>query len=661
MAGLLDTLGISKKIDSVKNSIASVKGAAGGESGQGITRTDGFSPIGLVGKNGQRYSPGFTPNESYNYGIQNVRTIPGLDNFEVSSNATWFGVLLQNHPDYTNTVNTKFNALSTSDRFDLSKSFPNAESEPYSTRDYYLIFNDSSTDYFRHGLHIEGKTPLVSEKNDRETFDGGETGVPFRLANIKPGEGTSYENHDPVMFGFELVIDAVSSPLLNGSVEDFLDQFDRISEVASRKEIISDFKQQFIKLFKTKGTVKYNEPSNPISIPTSKYADSDSQTKLFKAGKKAYMSYYLKKVQGLEFLIESNLPDKKKFIVDYRKDVIKFNFLEDVSLSLGTLAHLYKLLYWSRPNAKNIIPENLLRFNCDIIISEVRNYNRVRKAIKNGDLEILKDNLSRHVYSLKECQFWFDQLGHDSDVDLSGIKVFEDFVVTMDFKYSTKKFERWTPDGQGFGQYIGYNNGAIWKIGNPGSRNTNTDGNAKSVPNFLTKNLNSLNHNGVVPAIVLEGYNIVVNEDVNKGKLSEIVPSLGDNEENQNLDKEPDRKTKRKQAFDEFKDASKVAAKKLAKNLEKSVMTELQQQINIRLRLLNNTLDKIRNSVGLGRMREPTNVYKPYYVNGISNQFFYDVRNNLRDFLGESLGSALGDNAGQMIKGNDHQGLFGGG
>jgi hypothetical protein len=30
------------------------------------------------------------------------------------------------------------------------------------------------------------------------------------------------ENNDPVMFGFEIVIDSVSSPLLNGSITDFL-------------------------------------------------------------------------------------------------------------------------------------------------------------------------------------------------------------------------------------------------------------------------------------------------------------------------------------------------------------------------------------------------------------------------------------------------------
>jgi hypothetical protein len=79
------------------------------------------------------------------------------------------------------------------------------------------------------------------------------------------------------------------------------------------------------------------------------------------------MNYYLKKVAGLKNLSESNTGDTKKYLVDYRKDLITLDFNEDVTLSIGTLAHLYKLLYWSKPNGKSIIPENLLRFNCDII------------------------------------------------------------------------------------------------------------------------------------------------------------------------------------------------------------------------------------------------------------------------------------------------------
>ena len=615
----MDIEGLFGKASSLQDAIGSVA--------NGNARTDAKSPIGLVGRSGIRYSPGFTPNDFYNVGNQTANISPGY------SNDSWYGVLLDKHPDYSGEFNNNYQYLSTSDRFDATTGSIKYKIDygvPLSTRDNYLIFGDSSSDYFRHGLHvIDEKTPLRSEKNSRETWDGSELGIPLRLAQFKT---TPYENNDPVMFGFEIIIDAVSSPLLNGSVEDFIDQFSKITEVAERRDVIADFKQQFIKLFKTNGSVKIDTPSKKTaSIVTSNYSNSEPQTDLFTPGKKAYMSYYLKKVQGLEFLIESNQPDKKKYLVDYRKDTIKLSFNEDVSLTIGTLSYLYKLLYWSRPMGKNIIPENLLRFNCDIVISEVRNYNRVRKSINTGDLEVLKDNLSRYVYSLKECQLWFDQASHDNEVDLAGIKEYDTNVVTMDFKYSTTKFERWTPDASGFGQYTSYNNGAIWKIGNPGARNTgsqSTTGAAGSVPLFFTTGSNSLKGNGVSNPFVRERYNTsVIGDKVYVDDGSDFDGGA----------------TTQSEEFAKFKKSSLDGAKKLAKDLQTAGINELNDQVNLRLKLLNNTLSKIRNGVPVqsGRiMSDPTNIYHPYYHH--PPNFFFDVQNSLKDFLGDAIGNILG-------------------
>ena len=53
------------------------------------------------------------------------------------------------------------------------------------------------------------------------------------------------------------------------------------------------------------------------------------------------MAYYLTKVDGLDLLSENNTASTKKYLTDYRKDVIKLTFNEDVSSSIGTLANLY--------------------------------------------------------------------------------------------------------------------------------------------------------------------------------------------------------------------------------------------------------------------------------------------------------------------------------
>ena len=85
-----------------------------------------------------------------------------------------------------------------------------------------------------------------------------------------------------------------------------------------------------------------------------------------------------------------------------------------------------------------MIPENLLRFNCEIIVSECRNFNRTRKNLQSGNLEILKDNLSIYIYSLKECQFWFDKMPVPNDVAVGGEGpvVYENYTMQFDYKYS---------------------------------------------------------------------------------------------------------------------------------------------------------------------------------------------------------------------------------
>jgi hypothetical protein len=390
----------------------------------------------------------------------------------------------------TNTINTE-------DRFKLSIEIPKSNSSlrdsPYSMRDIPLIFNDYRYDYFKHGLQVlENLNPIENPPNGSSNA---------RLSNFT---STPFENNDPVMFGFEIVIDAVNSPLLNGSIIDFINNYSGINEVAARRQVYEDFKQQFIKFFRTKGTVRISDLQVPtLSKMNVNSASQDSQANIFWPGKKAYLGYFIKKIAGLDLLVENNKGETMKYFADYKKDMITLSFFEDVSLSVATMTHLYKLLYWSKPNGKNIIPENLLRFNCDIIISECRNFQRTRKAAETGNLEIIKDNLSRHIYSLRECQFWFDKMPHNNDIDIGGQgpQVYDDYSVSFDYKYVTNKFERFVPSGN-FGQYVGYNAGAIWKIGNPGERENRgltAGGSTKdsSIPKFFTFGRNTFNENGV--------------------------------------------------------------------------------------------------------------------------------------------------------------------
>lgn len=567
--------------------------------GDKIHKTDGISPIGLVGKGGKIQKPGFTPNESY------------LDRSKIEfGDDSWYGVILKNH--LLKILKT------TEDRF--KRSIDIGE-ENLSMRDHYILFSDSATDYFKHGFQI---------MNNRG--------------------GTPYENNDPIYFGFDIIIDTPKSPLLNGSVENFIEQFQIISEISERMNVITDFKRQFLKLFKTTttpymSTLTNNQPK--ISIPDNDYPSAEVNTNIHEYGRKSYMSYYLKKISNLNNLIEANTPTTKKGLVKYRTDVLTLGFNEDVSMTLGTLATLYKLLYWSKPNAKYIIPDNLLRFNCRIIISEVRNFNRVRKALNSGELEIIKENVSRYVYDLSECQLYFNTTTHGNEIDMSSIKETGEgsYTVTMDYKYVTSKFERWVPDGAGFGKYVGYDNGAIWVIGNPGSRDSEFSSYV-SFPSFFTVGENTLNQSGVKSPIILKKLNY----------------------DGSTVLKEDDEITKPKSQLEILKDNMKNSLGELGKDLTNSVIKEVKNRINVRVSLLNNTINKIKNNIsssllgsgsspffnnGSKVVSPPNNIYAPYKSQNVgklnlTSGLFFDVRESLRGFLGDTLGRMVSENSLKM-------------
>ena len=87
-----------------------------------------------------------------------------------------------------------------------------------------------------------------SQKNSIETSDGGNSPSswePFIDKNPLRVDRylTSYDNEDPVYFGFEVIIDVLNSPLLNGELEKFIDKIGiDYDEVGYRKDIINQFK-----------------------------------------------------------------------------------------------------------------------------------------------------------------------------------------------------------------------------------------------------------------------------------------------------------------------------------------------------------------------------------------------------------------------------------
>jgi len=591
---------------------------------------------------------------------------------------------------------------------DRQTDYDSLKNKPYSTRDFYLLFNDNATDYFKHGLQIIDNLGGIEDNKSQDSK--------MRLGQFS---STPFENNDPVMFGFEIVFDAVNSPLLNGSVIDFLNDYSQISELRSKIPVYEDFKHQFIKFFKTAGSVRVDTDRAMLSKNKTNYANTESHKNdidFFSArGRKPYLNYYLKKVTGLNNLVEANTAETKKFLVDYRKDIISLSFTEDVSLSVSTLAHLYKLLYWSKPNGKSLVPENLLRFNCDIIVSEVRNFNRVRKAlsgVNSGNLEIIKDNVSRYVYSLRECQLYFNTMPHNADIDLGNIATYDEYSVQFDYKYSSVKFERFVPTTNGFGQYVGYDGGAIWKIGNKGERTNrgtqSSSGLDTSSPRFYTVGGNKWNQNGTDKALVLQYFGDNVTDLGTQSKFIKPDESTYDTGEpdleglkdanNQSstaaklqsdLDKEiqtakdiieaPKDVINTKGLSAEFINAIDKSAtggkslkelttkgsgfspqnfiERLKDQTVKSVKRELATLVNGRVSLLSRTINKLLiGKVGGKGVSPPQNIYTGpqdpmgIAMTNITDRFFYDVRNDLADFAGGAISDILNGGISKIMK-----------
>ena len=395
-------------------------------------------------------------NDKYSYQLDGQPIFSSNQDLKTKSNDvvldSWVGDLIKNH-----VRNPKIVDSLKVDKFNL-----NLDDTYISSRDAYVTNLDRSQDYFRHLLNINNYTRYVIREGNYTYIGNDGTTKP----DLSVYPGTSYENEDPVIFGFDIILDSISSPLLNNSVEDFIKLYNFISEVGNRDRVIYDFKNQLKKIFKTKGEIQNKNTSGHfLSSDFDLYALSgggQTQESSFTYGKKSYLSHYIQKITGLDQLVERNTTEAHKPFSEWPKNKLTISFYEDVSATIGALAHLYKLLYWSVPNGKSIIPENLLRFNCDIVISEIRNYKRVMKAKEEGNIKVIKDNVSKYIYSLKECQFFFSKMPHDADIDLSNTKVYGDggpgYDIEMNWKFASTKFQKWTKDG-----YKGYNTGSIWK------------------------------------------------------------------------------------------------------------------------------------------------------------------------------------------------------
>lgn len=397
---------------------------------------------------------------------------------------------------------------------------------------------------------------------------------------------TREDNEDPTMLGYDLMIDLPTSPLFNGAVENFIQQFQNTREISSRLQTIQEFKTQFYKFFKT---------NSPVSARTGTNADANAATQA--------KVHYLKKITGLDKLVEANLSnDAKKSFVDYGTDFITLSLNEDVNQNMGYLSSLYKNLSWSRINGKQVIPENLLRFNLILSITEIRNYNRVRKV--QNDYHVLADLISKYEYNLYECQMFFPKMPHGDAIDVSAPVTIDSYDLQFNYKFSTMKFIRF--------EY----------------QNTDT-ARTKVMDNQYVDIYQNTPRNAQLVRI---GSSIELSKVNSKyTKLGEIQQSgtvLDDSVTVSNSLTQPE----------EQKSQFRQNLERLGGDLRRAAVNEVNRRVVTQFRLLNRTLDNIRNSIPFaGRMSAPTNVYTQDQLSLAT-----DVQNAIRNFGGRSIRSLFG-------------------
>jgi hypothetical protein len=290
-----------------------------------------------------------------------------------------------------------------------------------SDQDYSILYGGQPVEW-KSDWEIDGK-----KKVDKETIIG-KTDIPT------PGGATHFNMYtdvdnlfkyskniknifeDPTYLGFSIKIDSNTSPLFNygGSnkyacVGTFIEKYSLIPDIADRLEIYTEFVNRIFELFQ-----------------------SDFTNNQF------VRSYYIQSISGLDKFNSK--------MVKYGEDKLSIMLTEDISLRSTYLAELYNNLCYSYKEQRYMIPENLLRFDMIIEVTDIRifrlyNDDAKRLGISNKTSEsFINTDPPRIIYTLHDCNFdFFNSIPFEGAMTISGTEGTSNkpAVFTFDIKYKS--------------------------------------------------------------------------------------------------------------------------------------------------------------------------------------------------------------------------------
>ncbi len=124
--------------------------------------------------------------------------------------------------------------------------------------------------------------------------------------------------------------------------------------------------------------------------------------------------------------------------------ILEIKTLESLDLRIGNMIDKYMYAYYDTTYLREMIPQNLRRFNCFIIISEIRNFKSYAKGITNANgnkstsIRSINEMFNCFVYKLHNCEFDFSSSNpYMDDIDQKGSNTF----ATNSFKIKVGRIE----------------------------------------------------------------------------------------------------------------------------------------------------------------------------------------------------------------------------
>jgi hypothetical protein len=222
------------------------------------------------------------------------------------------------------------------------------------------------------------KTPGYGDVGKFPTRKSSEFPTPFKNFNFYE---STLDFEDPTFLTFDIFLYTDRSSALFDTqtpygVYAFLKKNEKISkDFEQRIQILNEFKNRIENIFYTSDEFDYLNQNKK--------------------------THYIQSIEGIDKF--------KKPIINYKEDKIKITLVEDVKMTAEYIAELYNNLSYDYKFKRKSIPENCLRFDMGVMISDIRRFKKTKPKSSNSNqiIEEENKNISREIFILRDCNFNF--------------------------------------------------------------------------------------------------------------------------------------------------------------------------------------------------------------------------------------------------------------